>query len=321
MGGTNGTAIVTTAMQQLPRRMPKVCISTVAQHKNWQYTGEANITLLDSFVDVSGLNQISMEIFNNCAIIVANLARAYINITSFLDLNSKRSVVGISMLGNTTACVEKCKKALTSHGYETLIFHAIGSGGRKLEGLLKEGIINTAVLDITTHEIAAEILKTEYSAGPNRLYALTENKVPRLIVPGGLDMNILGNLTEAQKQFPDRDLYPCNPEITVMRTTIQESIKIGEVIANKANLAILNGSLVAILIPTESLSMFGEKLSFWHDPYSLKALIGSIIKHAHPNVPIKLCNANINDYEFSDEAIKAILMLIRHEELCWERPS
>ena len=217
MGGTNGTSIITSAMQKLPRSMPKICISTLAQHENWEFTKTANIILLDSCVDVGGLNSISREKYAEAAVIISSLAKKFINQSPVRNLEPKKPAIGISMFGNTTKCVERCSTLLREN-FEIMPFHAVGSGGKNLESLVREGTIRGGVLDITLQEIGGFLFNGIFSAGKNRLKAPAETRTPHVIIPGCVDMVILGNIKDARKRFSERFLYKCNENITALRT-------------------------------------------------------------------------------------------------------
>lgn len=321
MGGTNGTAIITGAMQLMPREMPKVCISTVAQHANWEYTKTANIILLDSCVDVGGLNSISRTKYATAALIVSSLAREFLNPRPLKNSEAPKRVIGISMFGNTTRCVNRCSQELQNYHFEIMPFHAVGTGGKNLEALVKDGTIRGGVLDITLQEIAAFIGKGLFSAGPDRLSAPAETKTPHVVIPGCVDMIMLGGLAEAQEKFPGRNFYPCTEKSTAMRTTKKENKQIGKFIAEKMNTAFLNRSPVAILIPKKSLSMFDQTMEKWQDPQANAALTKALFKYTHLDIPVKEVDAHINDESFADAAVQTMLMLIQGEKPIWKRPE
>jgi len=313
-GGTNGTDIITTAMQEMPRTMPKVCLSTVAQHENWQYTKTANIILIDSCVDVGGLNDISREKYTASALIISTLAKS-----SLEELAPKLPAIGISMFGNTTKCVERCSELFREKNFQVMPFHAVGTGGKNLEALVRDGTIRSGVLDLTLQEIPASLVGGIYSAGDTRLSAPGETKTPHLVIPGCVDMVILGPIEEAKKRYPRRHLYKCNSSITAMRTTSNEMRKTARYIAEKVNAAAKSGSPVAVLIPAKGFSMFDETLAGWHNPAANKALINELVKKTAPEVPLKIVDAYINDRSFADLASSSLLKMIAGIKLNWPR--
>jgi uncharacterized protein (UPF0261 family) len=225
------------------------------------------------------------------------------------------------MFGNTTRCVNRCSQELQNHHFEIMPFHAVGTGGKNLEALVKDGTIRGGVLDITLQEIAAFIGKGLFSAGPDRLSAPAETKTPHVVIPGCVDMIMLGGLAEAQEKFPGRNFYPCTEKSTAMRTTKQENKQIGKFIAEKMNTAFLNRSPVAILIPKKSLSMFDQTMEKWQDPQANAALTKALFKYTHLDIPVKEVDAHINDESFADAAVQTMLMLIQGEKPIWKRPE
>lgn len=313
-GGTNGTSIITTAMQQMPIRMPKICISTLAQHENWEYTRHAGINLWDPCVDAGGLNAISRDRYSDAVVVVASLAKKYIKVMSIPELTPKKAAIAISMLGNTTECFEKCRTLLEDK-FDVMPFHAIGTGGKNMELLVKDGTIRGGVIDLALQEIAAFICGGMLHAGPGRLDAPGDTNTPHLLIPGGVDMVILGNIAEAKEKFPERHLYECNKNVTVMRTSKKDNKRIGKFIAKKMNAAMLKGCPVAILIPAKGFSMFAKTLQNWNDPKANKAFSKAILKYAHPDLPVKIVDAYINDSIFAEEAAVTMLKLIARQKL------
>ena len=296
--------------------MPKICISTISQHGNWSYTQNSGIILWDSCTDVGGLNQVSELVYLRAAGAICGMAKQFLprsrslNISAVATSEENRVIrVGISMFGNTTSCVDACRLGLDAQGYECLIFHAVGTGGMKLESFVRERAID-AVLDVTTTEIADFVGNGVFSAGRERLSAPGEMGIPHLIIPGCLDMINLGPYEIAKRQFPNRDLLICNADVTVMRTTVEENIEMGELIAAKANAA---RGPVAILIPLKGLSMFEETIPNWHDPYANEALFCSIKSNLKEGIPLIGIEVNINHRLFAQKANEIFLALIRRE--------
>ena len=182
MGGSGGTSVIAAAMQALPTGVPKVCVSTVAGGNVAPYIGTKDITLIPSVTDVAGVNRISRVIFTRAAGAIVGMVRA-IPPASAAD----RPIIAASMFGNTTQCVDACRAQLDAAGYEVLVFHATGVGGRTMESLIDEGFID-ACLDITTTEWADELCGGVFTAGPDRLAAAGRRGIPHLIVPGCIDM-------------------------------------------------------------------------------------------------------------------------------------
>jgi uncharacterized protein (UPF0261 family) len=228
LGGTGGTSVACAAMRTLPLGVPKVMVSTVASGDVSAYVGVKDIVMIPSIVDVSGVNRISRQVFARAAGAICGMVQ-----TELPPVQDKPLIVA-SMFGNTTPAVERAKATLEAHGYEVLVFHCTGTGGRTLESLVEAGLV-TGVLDITTTEWADELVGGVLSAGSTRLEAAARAGVPAVVAPGCLDMvNFWGPAT-IPAQFKDRQFYPHNPNVTLMRTTVDENRRLGEVLAQKLN--------------------------------------------------------------------------------------
>lgn len=319
LGGSKGTDIISAAMRRAPKDLPKVLISTVAQHENWHYTKVSNILLINSCVDVGGINSISEGKYKEAAFLIACLTKRYQTRPQVLELAPKRPAIGLSMLGVTTKCVQLCSKRLREQQFEPLPFHAVGTGGKNLEALVKEGTISGGVMDLTLHEIAAFLGKGLFNAGEKRLLAPFKANIPHLLVPGGIDMLIYGSFEETKQAFPTRQLHRCNAQLTAIRTNEEENKKIAKAIAEKANVAFLQKSPIAILIPAKGFSKFDETLPHWHNAKANLAFIEEIKRLALPELPLKVVDASINDESFAEMATDTMLKLIHKQKLEWTR--
>jgi uncharacterized protein (UPF0261 family) len=183
LGGTGGTSLVTPGMRALPIGVPKVMVSTVASGNVQQYVGTSDIVMMPSIVDVSGLNSISTKIFTNAALAIAGM----VSLEHKEIAQEKKPLVAATMFGVTTPCVDAAREFLEEKGYEVLVFHATGTGGRVMERLIEEGYFK-GVLDITTTEWCDELVGGVLAAGPNRLEAAGKHKVPQVVSVGALDM-------------------------------------------------------------------------------------------------------------------------------------
>jgi uncharacterized protein (UPF0261 family) len=242
LGGSCGTAIVSEAIQQskiLPIGLPKMIVSTVAASSNVHTAvGLSDVTLMHSVTDIGGgINRINEPILANAAVAIAAMASRYYSST----LESKETasdappLVALTMFGVTTPCVMEAKKQLEELGYDTVLFHATGTGGRAMENLIEAGLIN-GVLDITTTELADELVGGILSAGPERLEIAGRKGLPQVISLGALDMVNFGPRQTVPKQFAtNRLLHEHNAQVTLMRTTSEECTQLGEIIAKKLN--------------------------------------------------------------------------------------
>jgi len=228
LGGTGGTSMIATAMRGLPIGFPKLMVSTVASGDTSIYIGTSDITMMFSVVDVAGLNRVSKKVYRNAAGAIAGMAR----LGSVPD-DSKRAV-GITMFGVTTPCVTAVREVLEGQGLDTLVFHATGIGGRAMEELIGSGLLD-AVLDLTTTEVADEIVGGVFAAGPKRFEVTLERKLPFLLSLGALDMVNFGPENTVPEKFHSRRFHVHNSSVTLMRTTIEENIACARWIAGKLN--------------------------------------------------------------------------------------
>jgi uncharacterized protein (UPF0261 family) len=303
MGGSGGSTVVTAAMRALPVGVPKVCVSTVAATDTSTYVGEKDVTLIPSITDVSGVNRISRIIFTRAAGAVCGMKQV-----EPPQVSDDRPIVVASMFGNTTECVDACREILNRQGYEVLVFHATGTGGRTMESLIDEGLVD-ACLDITTTEWADEICGGILSAGTDRLSAAGRNGIPHLIVPGCIDMANFGPIDSVPQEFRNgqRNLYEWNPAVTLMRTNIEENKTMGKIFAEKANDA---QGPTAFLLPLNGVSILDGDGERFCDRDANRAMFDTLKQNLNDNVPVEEIEANINDREFAERAVAMLLELI-----------
>ena len=303
MGGSGGTGIVTSAMKTLPIGVPKFCVSTLAAGDIGPFVGTKDIVMMPSIADVSGINRISRTILSRAAGAICGMVNSTIP-----DAISERPLIAASMFGNTTTCVDACREALDKAGYEVLVFHATGTGGRVLESLATEGLVD-AVLDITTTEWADEICGGILTAGPERLDGAGKSGLPHLIVPGCIDMCNFGSMASVPYRFKncDRNFYEWTSEVTLMRTTVEENRQMGEIFAQKANAAT---GPVAFLFPLKGVSMLDADGDRFCDRDADQAFFAAVRENVNDNVRVEEIDANINDPEFSGRAVEIMLELI-----------
>jgi uncharacterized protein (UPF0261 family) len=297
LGGGGGTSICTEGMRALPLGFPKLMVSTLASGNTAQYVGVKDIVMMPAIVDVAGLNRISRLI----------LARAAGAICGMVETNvpaaDDKPIVVASMFGNTTKCVQAAKEIVERSGFEVLVFHATGTGGRAMESLIESGMV-AGVLDITTTEWADELVGGILGAGPTRLEAAAKAGVPTIITPGCLDMVNFGPRSSVPPQFSNRTFYQHNPQVTLMRTTPEECSELGRILAEKANQ--YRGS-VTVLLPKKAISVISAPGQPFHSPESDAALFDSIKKHLDPKIPLREIDAEINDPEFATACAHALL--------------
>ena len=301
MGGTGGTSIATTAMRALPVGVPKVMVSTVAGGDVSAYAGTRDITFIPSIVDVAGINSISRTIFANAAGAIAGMVK--------LDppqAGEERPLVTASMFGNTTTCVERARAVVEKGGYEVLVFHATGIGGRTMESLITDGYI-AGSMDITTTEIADEVCGGVFRSGPERCMAASRAGIPAVVVPGCVDMANFDSIDTVPQRYRGRNLYQWNSNVTLLRTNVQENIRIGEIIAAAVSQATASA---VVLLPMKGVSMLDSEGDRFWDPEADRACFDAIKNKLRPDIPVHQVDHNINDPEFADRAANTLLQML-----------
>ncbi|HEY2123195.1 MAG TPA: Tm-1-like ATP-binding domain-containing protein, partial [Chthoniobacterales bacterium] len=305
-GGSGGSSIIASAMRALPIGVPKVLVSTVASGDVSFYVRGKDITMIPSIVDVAGLNRISRLIYSRAAGAICGMVQ-----NAPPEASEDQPIITASMFGNTTDCVNECLKLLKAEGYEVLVFHATGAGGRAMETLVADGLVE-AVLDITTTEWADELCHGVFSAGPERLDAPGQRGVPHLIVPGCVDMANYRAPSTVPEEYrkAKRLFYEWNPSVTLMRTNAEENRQMGKIFARKANSAT---GPVAFLIPTRGVSMLDGDGQPFCDREADQALIDGIKATLKPGIPVVELDVNINDRAFASKAVEMMLELIHQK--------
>jgi uncharacterized protein (UPF0261 family) len=300
LGGGGGTSMITALMRELPVGVPKVMVSTMASGNTAPYVGVRDITLMYSVVDIAGLNPLSRRILANAAGAVCGM------VEQATPQGTDRPLVAATMFGVTTPCVTEARKALEQAGYDVLVFHATGTGGRAMEGLIDDGWF-AGVLDVTTTEWCDEVVGGMLSAGPDRLSAAGRCGIPQVVSVGALDMVNFGGPDTVPERFHDRTLYRHNASVTLMRTTPGECAEIGRRIAMQLNAA---SGPVVLLLPLRGVSMIDAEGQAFHDPVADRALFASLREHAGPGVRIREIDAHINDPAFARALASELLALM-----------
>jgi uncharacterized protein (UPF0261 family) len=291
IGGSAGTAIATAGMRELPIGAPKLMVSTMASGDVRPYVGTSDLCMMYSVADFTGLNSLTSTILANAADAMAGMCARR---TSLPEV-SNRTLLAATMFGNTTPCVNRVKEILEARGYELLVFHATGTGGQAMERLVVEGFVK-GVLDITTTELADELVGGVLTAGPHRLEAAGRQGVPQIVSVGCLDMVNFGAPETVPTNFAGRLFYQHNPAVTLMRTTPQENKELGEMLAGKLNQA--TGPVV-LLLPLQGVSGIDRVGKAFFDPVADKSLFDALRANVGSNVKLLEFDRHINDPEFA----------------------
>jgi uncharacterized protein (UPF0261 family) len=300
LGGSGGSSIVAAAMRALPIGVPKVLVSTLASGDTRPYVGAVDLTMTYSVVDIAGVNSVSARIMANAAGAIAGMVAARV------PPLEARPLVGATMFGVTTPAVTRARARLESLGYEVLVFHATGTGGRSLEALVDAGHL-AGVLDLTTTELADELVGGVLSAGPDRLEAAGRAGVPQVVSLGALDMVNFGPRDTVPPRFDDRLLHVHNPTVTLMRTTPDECRELGRTIGRKLSRAT---GPTALYVPLRGVSAIAVEGGAFADPAADAALLEGLHEALEPHVEVHELDLAINDDAFADAMADRLHALI-----------
>ncbi len=303
LGGSAGTTIGTAAMRALPLGVPKLMISTLASGQVRAWVGDKDILMLNSVVDILGINCISRVVLDEAARAMAGMVMLESQVA--VAPHEDKPLVAATMFGVTTPCVMRAREVLEAAGCEVLVFHATGNGGQAMESLIDEGLI-AGVLDITTTELADELVGGILSAGPDRLTAAGRRGVPQVISVGALDMVNFGPPETIPAKFRERQFHQHNPSVTLMRTTVAENSRLGEEIGRKAAASI---GPTTILLPLRGVSAIDRTGQPFDDPAARTALFEGVRQSCQATETIEL-DCHINDPEFAEHAAAKLLEIL-----------
>ncbi|MGC0418751.1 Tm-1-like ATP-binding domain-containing protein [Embleya sp. AB8] len=301
MGGSGGSAIASHAMRALPVGVPKLLVSTMAAGDVSPYVGAVDVTMMYSVVDIAGINRLSERILGNAADAIAGMAGGYAEDRAAVAgvTGEGRPLVAASMFGVTTPAVDAARERLTELGYEVLVFHATGAGGTSMENLAEAGFL-VGILDLTTTELADDLVGGVLSAGPERLTAAGRMGLPQVVSVGALDMVNFGPRETVPARFEDRQLYVHNPTVTLMRTTPEENAELGRRIA--AKLVAATGP-TALHIPLRGVSAIDVEGAPFYDSVADTALFDALRAGLEGSaVELREVATDINDPAFATAA-------------------
>lgn len=301
-GGSGGTALATPAMRALPIGIPKLMVSTVASGDTRPYVGPSDICMMYSVTDVQGINRISQRVLANAAHALGGMVN-----NPAPESTETKAAIGLTMFGVTTPCVQMIVGALENE-YDCLVFHATGTGGQSMEKLADSHLL-AGVIDVTTTEIADELMGGVLSAGPERLDAIARSAVPYVGSCGALDMVNFGAMATVPAHYKGRKLYEHNPQVTLMRTTVEENIAMGKFIAEKLNR--MDGP-VRFFLPEGGVSMLdAPNMPFW-DPVADQALFTTIEAAFRPTPERQLIRTplHVNDPAFAELLVQSFKSLL-----------
>ena len=305
-GGSGGTSLVSLGMKALPIGVPKIIVSTMAGGDVSPYVGTSDIIMIPSIVDISGLNKISRAIFQNAVSAMIGM----VTVQYEEEEASDKEIIAATMFGVTTPAVTSARKYLEKLGYEVLVFHATGSGGKSMERLIANHYID-GVLDLTTTEWVDEVVGGVLTAGPHRLEEAALNNIPQVVSLGALDMVNFGPYETVPEKFLDRKLYKHNPTVTLMRTTKEENKKIGEKIAEKLNMA---KDYTTLIIPLKGLSAIDQEGEIFYGKEEDSVLFKTIIENLdQEHVTLIERDETINDANFAEFAAQELVNMMNRK--------
>ncbi|XP_019182764.1 PREDICTED: uncharacterized protein LOC109177765 isoform X3 [Ipomoea nil] len=305
LGGSGGTSLLSSAFRSLPIGIPKLIVSTVASGQTEHYVGASDLVLFPSVVDVCGINSVSRVVLSNAGAAFAGMVVARLQSSKQSPTVDDKVTVGITMFGVTTPCVNAVKERLTKEGYETLVFHATGVGGKAMEDLVKGGFIQ-GVLDITTTEVADYLVGGVMACDSSRFDAILEKKVPLVLSVGALDMVNFGPKSSIPSDFQQRKIHVHNEQVSLMRTTADENKKFAAFIAEKLN---KSSSKVCVCLPEKGISSLDAPGKAFYDPEASGCLVKELQRLIQINEDrqVKSFPYHINDLEFANALVDSFL--------------
>ncbi len=301
LGGSAGTTIGTAAMRALPWGVPKLMVSTLASGQVRHFIGNKDIFMLNSVVDIAGVNRLSRPVLDQAARAMAGLVGHAADTRAVSD----KPLVAATMFGVTTPCVEHARRILEQAGCEVVVFHATGSGGEAMESLIRERLIE-GVLDITTTELADELVGGFLSAGPTRLTAAAECGVPQVVSVGATDMVNFYGPDSVPEKFRGRQFHPHNANVTLMRTTPAENLLLGAEIGRKV--AASRGP-ASVLFPLRGVSAIDGAGGAFDDPAARRALLAGLEAN-RGKVELVRLDCHINEPAFAEAAARRLIALL-----------
>jgi uncharacterized protein (UPF0261 family) len=298
LAGSGGSSVIAEAMRALPVGVPKLLVTTMIGTSAADYVGTSDLFLASPVTDVAGLNRVSRAILANAAHAIAGMAGAPPPAAA-----ERRPLVALTMMGVTTPCVLRVQEGLEQRDFETIVFHAVGTGGRAMERMVTDGLVD-AVCDVTTHELTDHELGGIFDAGRERISAAGERGLPLVAVPGALEFVNFGprETVPAHLDVPDREIVVHNPSVCAVRITTEEATRVGRVFAEKVNAAL---GPVAVVLPLRGCSSYELAEGPFVDEAADAALFDAVRSALRADVPLHELDANVNDPEVAEAVLGA----------------
>ncbi|KAI0443273.1 hypothetical protein F4803DRAFT_561780 [Xylaria telfairii] len=314
LGGSGGTSIAAAVMRGLPLTLPKLIVSTVASGDTSSYVGETDITMMYSVVDIAGMNDVLRAVIANAATAIAGMAQSYASRNTRNrepdGSRTRKKAIGVTMFGVTTSAVDVAQRYFDAQGFEVYVFHATGAGGRAMERLIREHRLD-GVLDLTTTELADELVGGVFSAGKDRLTAAAKAGLPQIVSVGAMDMVNFGPRDTLPDKFQDRNIFEHNPSVTLIRTTPKECQELGRMVASRLRDNCANPSVTEVWLPLKGISAIAVDGQAFYDREADDALFDAI-KHGlnGSGIVVKEVDADINDPTWAENIARRLVQLI-----------
>ena len=307
MGGTQGTTLATAVMRALPYGFPKVMVSTMASSNVAPWVDIKDITMMYSVTDILGLNPVMRTILSNAAGAVVGMAQASVPMES-----TEKPLVGVTTVGITTQGAMKAIEVLEAAGYETIVFHAVGTGGRAMEQLMEEGVIG-AVLDYSTIEVSNEMFNALLAGGEKRLTTAGRLGLPQVLAPGAIEVLVFNEPETVPPPFNTRTLIRHSPQITDVRLNGEEMARVGEEIAKRLK---HTKDEAVFIIPTAGYDSYAVAGEGFYDPSADQAFVDALKANLPSNIRVIERDTHIEDPAFATEAANLLIELIeKHDQV------
>jgi uncharacterized protein (UPF0261 family) len=301
MGGTQGTTLSTKVMRALPYGFPKVMVSTMASGNVAPWVDIKDVTMMFSVTDILGLNPVTRKILANAAGAVSGMS----NVDVELEQGDK-PLVAVTTVGITTQGAMQAVEALEAAGYETIVFHAIGPGGRAMEQMMKEGIVG-AVLDYSTIEVSNEMHHALLAGGPERLTTAGKLGLPQVICPGALEVLVFNEPETVPARYQGRTLIRHSPQITDLRLNAEEMAEVGREMAQRLQYTRQDA---IFMIPTAGYDSYAVAGMGFHDPQADAAFVAELKANLPKTIRVIERETHIEDPAFATEAAELLISLI-----------
>jgi uncharacterized protein (UPF0261 family) len=301
LGGTQGTTLSTAVMRALPYGFPKIMVSTMASGNVAPWVGTRDITMMYSVTDIMGLNPFMRRVLANAAGAACGMAE--------VDLpdSAAKPLVAITTVGITTQGAMKAAEVLQAAGYETIVFHAVGTGGRAMEEMMRQRMIG-AVLDYSTIEVSNEMFHALLAGGPDRLTTAGALGLPQVLCPGAIEVLVFNEPETVPERYSDRRLVRHSPQITDLRLNRDEMADVGREVGRRLS---STKDDAIFLIPKAGYDSYATEGEAFFDLDADAAFVQALRASVPERVAIVERDLDINDPAFATEAANMLIGLMQ----------